>query len=236
MLTSGIIERQGWKGRCPFIQQSGRLQSWCRKRPILSKAARGRNIDFREPTGCAQAASFRIWRYSRTDRRSWRRPPGQLHQGWQQSSESSRCPTGGTASELNPNQRRCLTCHFGPGPRMQCASGRWLSRTSRIRLPATAAKSVTDSADLRAKALTGAGDRTVREHQYPAAGSQGRPLLQGWLAKAPTRGSRSQIPFPTLRAARLASPIAACAPCARAVHADPAAGVGAPPFSTSSFG
>jgi hypothetical protein len=213
-----------------------RRQAWNHRVGGLSKAARGRNIDFREPAGCAQAASSRILRYSRTDRRSWRRPPGQLHQGRQQSSECLRCPTGGTASELNPNQRRCLTRHFGPGPRMQCASGRWLSRTSRIRLRASAAKSATDSADLRAKAVTGAGDRTVREHQYPAAGSQGLPLLQGWLAKAPTRGSRLQIPFPTLRVAMLASPIAAYAPCARAVHPDAAAGVGAPPFSTSSFG
>ena len=31
-------------------------------------------------------------------------------------------------------------------------------------------------------------------HQYPA-GVQGLPLLQGWIAKAPTCGSRRQIVF-----------------------------------------
>jgi hypothetical protein len=73
-------------------------------------------------------------------------------------------------------------------------------------------------------------------HQYPAAGAQGLPLLQGWVAKAPTRGSRWQILVPTLRVAMLASSIAAYASCARAVDANAAAGVGAPAFSTSSFG
>src|SRR5882757_11545451 len=75
---------------------------------------------------------------------------------------------------------------------------------------------------------------SARGHQYPAAGAQGLPLLQGWVAKAPTRGSRWQIPFPTVRMAMLASSIAAYAFCARAV--DAAADAGAPPLSTSSFG
>ena len=55
---------------------------------------------------------------------------------------------------------------------------------------------------------------SARGHQYPAEGAQGLPLLQGWVANAPTRGSRSQNPFPTLRAAMLASSIAAYAFCA----------------------
>jgi hypothetical protein len=71
-------------------------------------------------------------------------------------------------------------------------------------------------------------------HQYPAEGAQGLPLVHGWVAKAPTRGSRWQIPFPTLRVAMLASSIAAYAFCAQAIDAD--AATGAPPFSTSSFG
>jgi hypothetical protein len=68
-------------------------------------------------------------------------------------------------------------------------------------------------------------------HQDPAAGAQGLPLLQCWVAKAPTRGSRWQIPFLTVRVSMLASSIAAYA---RAVDANAAAG--APPFKTSSFG
>src|ERR1700730_13929719 len=76
--------------------------------------------------------------------------------------------------------------------------------------------------------LSGAGG-----HQSPAAGVQGLPLLQGWVAKAPTRGSRRQISFLTVRLSMLASSIAAYA---RAVDANAAAGAGAPPFKTSSFG
>ena len=72
---------------------------------------------------------------------------------------------------------------------------------------------------------------SARGHQYPAAGAQGLPLLQGWVAKAPTRGSRWQISFLTERLSMLASSIAAYA---RAVDANAAAG--APPFKTSSFG
>jgi hypothetical protein len=79
-----------------------------------------------------------------------------------------------------------------------------------------------------ASCLSGAGG-----HQYPAAGAQGLPLLQGWVAKAPTRGSRWQIPFLTVRVSMLASSIAAYA---RAVDANAAAGACAPPFKTSSFG
>src|SRR6266403_1054645 len=71
---------------------------------------------------------------------------------------------------------------------------------------------------------------SARGHQYPAAGAQGLPLLQGWVAKAPTRGSRWQILFPTLRVVTLASSIAAYAFRARAVDANAASGVGAPPF------
>jgi hypothetical protein len=74
--------------------------------------------------------------------------------------------------------------------------------------------------------LSGAGGR-----QYPAAGAQGLPLFHGWVAKAPTRGSRRQISFLTVRVSMLASSIAAYA---RAVDANAAAG--APPFKTSSFG
>jgi hypothetical protein len=49
---------------------------------------------------------------------------------------------------------------------------------------------------------------SARRRQYPAAGAQGLPLLQGWVAKAPTRGSRRQILFPILRSAMLASSMA----------------------------
>jgi hypothetical protein len=87
-----------------------------------------------------------------------------------------------------------------------------------------------DSIDL-ARAI-----RSARGHQYPAVGAQGLPLLQGWVAKAPTRGSRWQVGFPTLRVAMLASSIAAYASSARGVDANAAAGVGAPAFSTSSSG
>jgi hypothetical protein len=74
--------------------------------------------------------------------------------------------------------------------------------------------------------LSGAGGR-----QYPAGGAQALPLPQGWVAKAPTRGSRKQISFLIERLSMLTSSIAAYA---RAVEANAAAG--APPFKTSSFG